>query len=86
MDLQDVTSRGGNDMPFFRSRVSKSEERQMSEGKTAPFVASVSRPELTDEQVKKSMERLHGDLKSRRERADEAVINSRKFAEKYYSD
>ena len=76
-------------MPFFRPRVSKSEkseERWMSEGKTAPFRASVHRPELTDEQVKKSMERLHDEMKSRRERTDEELINSMKFAKKYYSD
>jgi len=73
-------------MSFFRPRVSNSEERQMSEGKTAPFIASVHRPELTDEQVKKSMERLHNDMKSRRERTDEALISSMKFAKKYYSD
>ena len=73
-------------MPFFRSKVSKSEVREQIEGKTTPFVASVYRPELTDEQVKKSMERLHDDMKSRRERTDEALINSMKFAEKHYSD
>ena len=71
-------------MPFFRSKISISEVKEISEGKIAPFRASVHRPELTDEQVNSSMERLHDDLKSRKERADEAVINSAKFAEKYY--
>ena len=58
----------------------------MCEGKTAPFTASVHRPALTDEQVKKSMERLHNHMKSRRERTDDALINSMKFAKKHYSD
>ena len=73
-------------MPFFRPKVSKSEERELSEGKTTPSVASVYRPELTDEQVKKSMEHLHDEMKSRRERTDEALINSMEFAKKHYSD
>ena len=76
-------------MSFFRPRVSKSEkseERQLCEEKTAPFRASVHRPALTDEQVKKSMERLHDEMKSRRERTDEALINSMKFAKNHYSD
>lgn len=76
-------------MSFYRPRVSKSEkseERQLCEEKTAPFTASVHRPELTDEQVKKSMERLHDEMKSRRERTDEELINSMKFAKKHYSD
>ena len=73
-------------MSFFRSKVVTSGVRQLSEGKPTPFRASVRRPELTDEQVKKSMEHLHDDLKSRRERTTEAIINSTKSAEKYYSD
>ena len=73
-------------MPFFRSKVSKSEVREQIEGQTTPFVASVYRTELTDEQVKKSMEHLHDEMKSRRERTDEALINSMEFAKKHYSD
>lgn len=70
-------------MGFYKPRTRSVYSSRPSSDSTPPFTASVSRKELSDEQVRVSMQRLHDDMKSYRMRREKDMDDSLEFAKHY---